>query len=498
MILLIVRYLDGELDEGQTRSLDSKIRRHPALAELFVLVCMHRRLMFSRVGYEIGHVHSSEDWDDEFHRAILSEVIESEKLERLRVIAESNQQDQTQARRQASSATVSGSISPILRMMFPKPVVWAGLAAVLALALLLLGPLLQNNPPATEPVTIVKPSDPDPSPSVVVARIIGADQAQWLVDSRPADLPIGSDIYNNPLTLTRGSASIRLLSGAEMTVNAPATLEPVSANRIKLSQGRVVGRCETPSSLGFTVDTPTCRVVDVGTEFGVWVDDRGDTECHVFDGLVEVVPVISGTVMREKLVSVRGGHAVAVAGDGVKRDIAMSSEEFGKPYTPLLESFEADERFTIDSYPKGFREGVLAYHDREFTWADLPAHLVGGDYLTNANHYGIDEDFSVDLNLSRPSTVWVIWHPLTEESDWLTDRFERTEYTVRLAGSKDRLATKKLYGEFRDFDYFVWRSEVPEAGLLRLGANGKRTGGGGMYTVVVTPIGAGSEPASTD
>ena len=38
---------------------------------------------------------------------------------------------------------------------------------------------------------------------------------------------------------------------------------------------------------GFKVDTPKTEVLDLGTEFGVSVEENGDTEIHVLEGLVE-------------------------------------------------------------------------------------------------------------------------------------------------------------------------------------------------------------------
>ena len=46
-----------------------------------------------------------------------------------------------------------------------------------------------------------------------------------------------------------------------------------------------------PSSFHpFAVRTPTATVTDLGTEFGVEVDDQGVTESHVFRGAVRVQP----------------------------------------------------------------------------------------------------------------------------------------------------------------------------------------------------------------
>ena len=48
---------------------------------------------------------------------------------------------------------------------------------------------------------------------------------------------------------------------------------------------------------GFTIQTPSSRTVDLGTEFGVIVDKSGNTETHVIRGTVEVTPSAGGAAL---------------------------------------------------------------------------------------------------------------------------------------------------------------------------------------------------------
>jgi hypothetical protein len=47
-------------------------------------------------------------------------------------------------------------------------------------------------------------------------------------------------------------------------------------------------------ALGFVVTSPRSEVIDLGTEFGLSVDETGGTDVHVLDGLVEVLPTKPG------------------------------------------------------------------------------------------------------------------------------------------------------------------------------------------------------------
>ncbi|MCG8587498.1 MAG: DNRLRE domain-containing protein [Pirellulales bacterium] len=62
-----------------------------------------------------------------------------------------------------------------------------------------------------------------------------------------------------------------------------------SENSGYLSLGRLVARCDTPNSKGFTIVTPAAEVVDFGTEFGVSISASGEHAIEVLEGAVDVV-----------------------------------------------------------------------------------------------------------------------------------------------------------------------------------------------------------------
>jgi hypothetical protein len=62
---------------------------------------------------------------------------------------------------------------------------------------------------------------------------------------------------------------------------------------------------------GFAVQTPSARVVDLGTEFGVVVDAAGASETHVLRGTVECTPTQGGNPTR-----LAAGQAARVDADG--------------------------------------------------------------------------------------------------------------------------------------------------------------------------------------
>jgi len=97
----------------------------------------------------------------------------------------------------------------------------------------------------------------------------------------------------------RGLATIQFDSGAEVVLEAPARLTLVDPMNCILAHGTAVAEVGD-SAKGFTIRTPSARVIDHGTRFAVNVDPAsGATQTQVFDGLVEVEP--SGTSGRIEL-----------------------------------------------------------------------------------------------------------------------------------------------------------------------------------------------------
>ncbi|MCG8585044.1 MAG: FecR domain-containing protein [Pirellulales bacterium] len=88
---------------------------------------------------------------------------------------------------------------------------------------------------------------------------------------------------------TASGRSPRKLGGRSLLPHASSlTPHPSSTNSGFLKLGRLVARCETFESKGFTIVTPAARVEDLGTEFAVAVADDQRTQVHVVRGKVRL------------------------------------------------------------------------------------------------------------------------------------------------------------------------------------------------------------------
>jgi hypothetical protein len=190
-------------------------------------------------------------------------------------------------RRLPAASSVSSQPAPIARQKMGElpgsRLGWlAGLVAAGLAASLLVGAgwwLVIRHGPA--PVAaVLRPSS---APAARLTRLVAA---RWDGDERArrqgAPLAPGET-----LLLADGLAEVSFEHGGQMILRGPAGFEVQSADGGLLRQGSLTARVG-PSSAGFTIRTPSATIVDLGTEFGVWVEDRGPTQLEVFAGKVMV------------------------------------------------------------------------------------------------------------------------------------------------------------------------------------------------------------------
>jgi len=118
-------------------------------------------------------------------------------------------------------------------------------------------------------------------PSTSFATLAPADDAKWI------GLTPTSRLAAEPMHLASGTAQLLLAGGAQVTAEGPADWQLLSGERLLAQRGKftaVVPR----RAIGFTVQTPTAVIVDLGTEFEVEVDPDGASCVRVERGAVEV------------------------------------------------------------------------------------------------------------------------------------------------------------------------------------------------------------------
>ncbi|MFK5924002.1 MAG: FecR domain-containing protein [Verrucomicrobiota bacterium] len=238
----------------------------------------------------------------------------------------------------------------------------AALVAGLFLGMLLLGQRSDNN----TRVTSIAQDDG-------VAVLTRASGLQWVEGAtryRPGDrIPAGE------VKIAAGTVQIEFYSGATVILEGPAHLDIRSANEAFCHYGKVHGNVP-PQAVGFTVKTPDYDLVDLGTEFGISVDENGSSEVHVFDGEVELRSVGKTTKALSE------GEAMRLGGSEPGEAIDMDPASF--PQSSLLDDVDgsrAESRFqrwkTFSEELKNDRS-LIAYYtfEPERSW-DRVLHNQG-------------------------------------------------------------------------------------------------------------------------
>ena len=135
--------------------------------------------------------------------------------------------------------------------------------------------VITQNPASAEDQA--KPADPG------VALLTQAVDVEWINEPMVtgASLPLGR------LQFASGLMQIEFFSGVIVVLEGPADFELKSENHAVCRQGKLRATVP-PEAVGFTIDAPTVKLVDLGTEFGMDVAKDGAAEVHVFDGKVEL------------------------------------------------------------------------------------------------------------------------------------------------------------------------------------------------------------------
>ncbi len=155
----------------------------------------------------------------------------------------------------------------------------------------------------------------------IVATYCKNHDAEW--DCDPPDVPMmGVPFYRGEVVkLKSGLVEIEFKSGAEVTLEGPCEFTLLGKNIGNLRSGKLVAYVRERAK-GFAVVTPHARIVDLGTEFGVQVDKKGDTHAQVYQGLVEVRPS-TGETQR-----LSAGEAVQVNLRGKVASVPFDNKRF--------------------------------------------------------------------------------------------------------------------------------------------------------------------------
>lgn len=143
----------------------------------------------------------------------------------------------------------------------------------------------QAEPPAIEP-TSARSEDAtvEIASEAFAARIVSmSNDADWEFGAGVADFLLRLRV-GDELRLKQGVAKLEFASDATAVLFGPARMKITGRGEVLLIDGRLTGRSESGD---FVVNTPSARVIDIGTAFGVVVK-ADETNVVVFEGEVDV------------------------------------------------------------------------------------------------------------------------------------------------------------------------------------------------------------------
>lgn len=141
-----------------------------------------------------------------------------------------------------------------------------------------------------------------------VAELVGTSpDCSW--DVSDGKVLIGAKLHaGQKLRPVAGVAEILFRDGARVILQGPADFSTLTASLGKLNYGQLTALVPK-RAIGFTIHSPEASIVDLGTEFGLAVDQFGVSKVQVYEGEVIAEHRGSRPVEQSRLRIVKDEHA---------------------------------------------------------------------------------------------------------------------------------------------------------------------------------------------
>ncbi|MGI9474053.1 MAG: FecR domain-containing protein [Rubripirellula sp.] len=300
---------------------------------------------------------------------------------------------------------VESSVAPTNRGWLPLTVA-AALAACLLIA-----------------VTWFRPNGSTAEPESFASIAQGTD-AVWQSDT----VTVGDRIGATTLRLKSGIVRLEFDSGVEVTLEGPAEFELFAVEKTQLVSGLLTATVP-PGAEGFTVDTPSAQVIDLGTSFGIDIGADGFSKVTVFDGEVEIAP---RDATEKRLLS--EGESVRIGTNYEVEDITFDPKPFEKmwPTASGIAGSSESIRF-VPPWPKQIR--FVQSDDQIFVRPEGHPVRLNTELMVNISEPGDYEnlgDLSPSLLQSNTSVRSYILH-FSPESQLGRRRAKRVTGSITFA-----------------------------------------------------------------
>ncbi len=134
----------------------------------------------------------------------------------------------------------------------------------------------------------------------------------------------------DPSFLQTGLIEIVFDGGAKVLLEAPAAFRLKSANLMVLHAGQLFAFVPDYAQ-GFTVETPNSRIIDMGTEFGIRVEQDGTSDLHMFKGKAALA--LDSVAKAKQTLALTAGQAKRIDTSGHISDISIKEQAFVRHFS---------------------------------------------------------------------------------------------------------------------------------------------------------------------
>jgi len=335
----------------------------------------------------------------------------------------------------------------------------------------------------------------DATDEPVICELSASNDVSW--SAPPPNAITGGE----ELVIDRGRVAIRFQDGTEAIALGPAELVVVSEHLIALRRGTVTVDVKPASKKKFRVSTPTTRVLDIGTRFGVSVpEEQVETEVVVFEGAVELERT-DETAWERPQILFAGDSVLVSPGHRLHRVMSVRYEKYHQ--SAVQQSVFRDIKDNLSStrrayrlVPGGMGEDALAYVDRMDEWNGIdgdgmPEFLVGADYIMPFVDEHQSRDFRLEVVMDQDSYLYLLVDSTLETPEWISKAYADTGHSVGLDQGytlDKRLQTGAGPGDSVDRAFRIYRRTVSKGERVVLGDSTEEDGHRLMYGICAAPI----------
>jgi hypothetical protein len=287
-------------------------------------------------------------------------------------------------------------------------------------------------------------------PLQTVATLNDSVNAVW--DNRVNEFKERRGLYPaaNRQMLKKGFAQVQFQSGVEVIFEAPCEFVLEDKEQLFLKQGKVFVRVPE-EAIGFSVRTPSCRVIDLGTEFGVSVEQDGTSQIQMLSGKASLVAGLAGQKKEVSELVLAGQARKVEAATGKISMSAFLQDQFAQRIdsstsivwrgqkslsladiiaggdglqtnrrgclNPVSGVIESETRYLT---PEEMRNPPQTYN------AVQASPFINGIFVPNGKN-GPVKVSSADHRFAFPPTSATIWYPVTAITYYVTDKNEGSQ-----------------------------------------------------------------------